>query len=426
MKQVKIAILGLGTVGAGLWSLLNSNRDAIESSTDTVIQVAGVLVRNKGKNRGVTLPDDLLTTEIDDLLIDPEIQIVVELIGGIDPAREYVLRALASGKHVITANKALIAQHGAELHRVAEEHGVSLRYEASVCGGIPVITVLQDYLAAETITGIEGIVNGTTNYILSRMTNAGLSYEQALREAQEAGYAEADPSSDVDGHDAHYKLKILTWLANGLDIPLAKIEREGITGITAEDIRFAKAHGYRIKLLAVAKTVGETLELRVAPALLPSERALARVDDSFNALVIHGRAIGELTLTGQGAGGLPTGSAVLADLISLIRSQGDRDRAKIRISGGLTEVVEVQAVPTRWYLRLELKSRLGEAGLVGQFLAERGVSVASLDETGHGSDTWTIQMMTDRISAHDLRRVISSIGSVFQPIEQCQMIRVEE
>lgn len=426
MKTVKIALLGLGTVGTGLWSLLQTNRDEIEASTGAQIELAAILVRDKEKDRGITVPQDVLTTEVDDLMNDPEIRIVVELIGGIEPAREYVLRALTSGKHVVTANKALIAQHGAELHAVAEAHGVLLRYEASVGGGIPIITILQDYLAAEKITTITGIVNGTTNYILTRMSSAGSAYEEALTEAQAAGYAEADPSSDVEGFDALYKLKIMANLAYGVDIPEAEIYREGITGITPADIRYAQANGYVIKLLAVSRALADTLELRVAPALLPVDHRLAKIDDSFNAVVVHGSATGELSFIGRGAGGLPTGSAVLADIISVLRIEGAPIYLRGRSASEPLTVADARSLPSAWYIRLELLSGQGLSERVGHCLAEHGVDVVTLDRCTSAAGLQTLQIRTASVSERAIRQALSACEEFTHLIKDVQLIRIEQ
>lgn len=282
MGRVRIGLLGLGSVGSGVWKLLKDRHGDFQKNTGIELEIAKIVVRNPKKLRSVEIPEALLTTDFSEILNDPEIGLVVEMIGGIEPARDYALKALAHGKHVVTANKELIAKYGSELHRQAESAGVFLRYEASVCGGIPIISALNESLSAEKINGISGIINGTSNYILSRMSLGGMSYEEALEEAQAKGYAEADPAADVEGYDALHKLRILSKLAYGADIPERAVLREGITGITQADIEYSDAHGYRIKLLAVSRRVKGGLELRVTPALIPATHKLASVENCFN------------------------------------------------------------------------------------------------------------------------------------------------
>lgn len=319
MRKVRIALLGLGTVGTGVWKILRDNRGIIEEKAGCRFEVVKVLVKNPDKKRAVDLPQGILTTDYDSIAADPSIDIVVEVIGGIEPARDYILRALKAGKQVVTANKAVLAQYGSEIFAAAEANRRTIKFEASVCGGIPIINVLQESLTSNEIEEITGILNGTTNYILTKMTEEGVEFETALKEAQALGYAEADPASDVEGYDAAYKLAILSNLAFGTKTEVQSILRQGITGVTQQDMLDARQKGCSIKLLATAKKVEGVLQLKVRPEAIPHSHPLAVVNGVNNAVLVKGNAVNELMFYGQGAGEMPTGSAVVSDIISLAR-----------------------------------------------------------------------------------------------------------
>ncbi|NLK34223.1 MAG: homoserine dehydrogenase, partial [Gracilibacteraceae bacterium] len=320
MGKVRIALLGFGTVGQGVWTILNTNKDEIIRKCGCEIEVAKILVRDPERPRGVKVPEGIITTDINDIINDASIKIIIELIGGTEPAKEYILKAMKRKKHVVTANKLLLATQGEELFRAAEQERVLFYYEASVGGGIPIIREINESLTANRINKLVGIINGTTNYILTRMTREGMDFNEALREAQEKGYAEADPTSDVEGYDAAYKLAIMSSLSFNTKIDFSSIYREGISNIKAVDIDYANRFGYVIKLLAIGKESEGKLELRVHPAMVPQNHPIANVNDSFNAIFIKGNAVGDLMLYGRGAGDLPTGSAVVGDIISILRS----------------------------------------------------------------------------------------------------------
>ena len=329
MKKVKIALLGLGNVGRGVWKILKENEEEIMKRSGCKVEIAKILVRNKNKDRGINVPDEIVTTDFNDILKDNSIKIVVEVMGGIEPAREYILESMKKKKHVVTANKMLLATDGDALYKNADKEGVMLNYEASVAGGIPIIQTINESLTANKIQELYGIVNGTTNFILSKMELEGSKFQDVLKEAQEKGYAEADPTSDIEGFDAQYKLAILASLAFGTKIDSDKVYREGITKITDEDMKYAKSFGRVIKLLAIAKDVDGRLELRVHPTMIPETHPLANVFDSFNAVFVKGNAVGDLMFYGRGAGDLPTGSAVVADILSIVRSDVDSDNASV-------------------------------------------------------------------------------------------------
>ncbi len=317
MKKVRVALLGLGTVGTGTWKILRDNGPMIEEKAGCCLEVARVLVKNPEKKRAVELPEGILTTDFESIVADPSIDIIVEVIGGIEPARDYIIRALQAGKQVVTANKAVLAQHGSDIFAAADAQRRTIKYEASVCGGIPIISALQQSLLSNAILEITGILNGTTNYILTRMTESGKDFDTALKEAQGLGYAEADPAADVMGVDAANKLAILAYLAFGLKLDVKSIQTEGITGVTQRDIAAAREADFCIKLLASAKKINGTYRLKVCPEVIPLNHPLAGVSGVNNAVLVKGNAVNELMFYGQGAGEMPTGSAVVSDIIAL-------------------------------------------------------------------------------------------------------------
>lgn len=325
-KQIRVGLLGFGTVGRGTWQALEMNRAAIAASTGLDVQIVKILVRDPDRDRGVALPDGILTRDPAEILADPSIDIVAEVLGGVEPAGSYMLQALAGKKHVVTANKAAVAARFRDLQEAAAANGVLLRYEASVAGGIPILNAITTALRSNRILSVKGIVNGTTNYILTQMSVQGLSYGEALRAAQEKGFAEADPTDDVEGFDAANKLSILLALAFGEIVPPGDIPTEGIAGITAERIRAAAARGHAIKLIAGAEWTEEGLTCKVGPEELPASHPLAGVGNEFNAVFVEGNAVGELMFYGRGAGALPTGSAVLGDIIGIGEAIAGKER----------------------------------------------------------------------------------------------------
>ncbi|MBA4492762.1 homoserine dehydrogenase [Paenactinomyces guangxiensis] len=331
MEQVNVALLGLGTVGTGVWKMLESNQDVIARRTGRFFNIQTILVKDLGKKREINRVGHLLTDQFADVL-QKDVQIVIEVMGGIEPARTYMRQAIEKGCHIITANKELMAKHGVELEQLANEKGVQLLYEASVGGGIPVIGTLQHFLKANRIYKISGILNGTTNYILTQMNLYHRDFDDVLQEAQAKGYAEADPTSDVEGYDAAYKLAILSRLVFGAHIPVSEISRKGITDVTAAELKMAGSLGYTVKLLAQAEQYGENgpISCSVNPALLPLSHPLASVNDVYNAIYVEGDQIQDLTLVGQGAGEKPTASAVVEDLCNLHRLPSTRSLSPIQ------------------------------------------------------------------------------------------------
>lgn len=379
---MRVGVLGCGTVGSALVALLERQGPIVRARTGLEIRIARIAVRELDRVRPGIDPA-LLTDDPAAVVADPAIDVVVEVMGGIEPARDLVLAAIAAGKPVVTANKTLLAESGAELFGAADGRGVDLLFEAAVGGGIPIVRPLRESLLAEPVTIAMGIVNGTTNYILTRMTESDASYEDALAEAQSLGYAEADPSADVEGHDAAAKIAIVASIAFGAPITVADVEFEGITAVSARDIAFARRHGFVVKLIAVAERVtgddGDRISARVHPALVPVDHPLAAVRGSFNALFVHGDAVGDLMFYGRGAGGGPTASALLGDLVDAAVNLRRGTHASV---GALApaRLLDPDALVDAWYIGLEVDDRPGVLAAIASVLGEREVSIASMDQ----------------------------------------------
>jgi homoserine dehydrogenase len=375
-RPLGVGLLGLGTVGTGVARVLVTKSAALEQRIGRPVHIAKVLVRDPSRQRAVDLGEVPLVTDPHEVIDDPSVDVVVEVIGGEEPARTLILEAIERGKHVVTANKEVMAKHGPTILAAAAARGVSVAYEASVGGGIPLIGPFQLDLAANDITSVTGIVNGTTNYILTRMTESGASFADALREAQDLGYAEPDPTNDVEAWDAAYKLAILASLAFGAPVGPDQVWREGITQVSQRDILYAAEMGYRIKLLAIARLVGGQVEARVHPALVHQGSMLASVDGSFNAVQIEGDLIGTALFYGRGAGSEPTSSAVIADLIAVGTSVGRR--ATSASVGSAAPLRPMRLLSTRYFLRLLTLDRPGVMASIATVLGDRGISLASV------------------------------------------------
>jgi homoserine dehydrogenase len=388
-EPVRVGLLGCGNVGAALVELIRTRSDDIAARTGLALEVARVAVRSTAKERSVTLPDGVLTHDASGVVTDPGVDVVVEVIGGIEPARELTLDAIKAGKPVVTANKELLANVGAELFAAADHAGVDLLFEAAVGGGIPVIRPLRESLAGERIDRVMGIVNGTTNYILTRMTEAGASYADALSEAQNLGYAERDPTADVEGYDAAAKAAIIASIAFGVRVVAGDVTNEGIAHITRADIDYAAKMGYVIKLLAIAEQQdgrdGGEVGVRVHPAMVPAEHPLASVRDSFNAVFVEGAAVGELMFYGRGAGGFPTASAVLGDLIDAAVNRAKGSHASIGVLGK-ARIRPIDEVETAYYLNVDVFDRPGVLAAVAGVLGAHGVSIRTMEQEGLGDE----------------------------------------
>ncbi len=381
MEKTKVAIVGMGTVGTGVARLLLDQGDRTARHAGRTLWLERVVVRDVTKPRDVDLPTGLLTDDLREVLDHPDIEVVAQLIGGLEPARTIMLQLLESGKNVVTANKALLAEHGPELFDRARELGRSIAFEGAVAGGIPIVTNIGQCLSANQILSIQGILNGTSNYIVTAMSERGLSAEEAVREAQEMGYAEADPTMDIDGTDAAQKLAILSHLAFGARVHWSDIPRTGIDELEPVDLRFADELGYRVKLLGVAQLVEDRVELHVAPTLIRQGRPLAEVRGAYNAIAVVGDAVGRVFYHGLGAGQMPTASAVVADLIDTCVGRTEITFRNLELWSERTPSTDVRAqrdLPGRYYLRWQVEDRPGVMAAITGILGEHAVSIASV------------------------------------------------
>ena len=423
---VRVGVLGCGNVGAALLILINEQHAAVARRTGLALEVGAVAVRDPGRDRNVPVDPGLFTDDPASVVANPEIDVVVEVMGGIDPAHRLVVEALEGGKPVVTANKELLASHGSELYALAEGAGVDLLFEAAVAGAIPIMRLLRESLAGEPITRVMGIVNGTTNFILSRMAEEAMPYGEALAEAQRLGYAEADPTADVEGGDAAAKAAIMASLAFGVRVTADDVYREGISSITSEDIEFADRLDYCIKLLAIAERRdagdGPNIGVRVHPAMVPLDHPLASVRDSFNAVFVEGEAVGELMFYGRGAGGRPTASAVLGDLVNaagnLRRSHGAR-------IGDLQPAVvtPIEELESAYYLEVEVDDRPGVLSRVAAVFGDHDVSIRSMEQEGLGVEARLI-FITHAARERDLRATLKSLDGLDEVRSVGSMLRV--
>ncbi|WP_294404608.1 homoserine dehydrogenase [uncultured Clostridium sp.] len=429
MKKIKIALLGLGNVGRGVWMILNSNKEEVMKRCGYEVEIAKVLVRNKNKPRPVQLPDEIVTTDFNEILNDDSIKIVVEVMGGMEPARDYILKCMEKKKHIVTANKMLLATGGDELFQKADEMGIMFQYEASVAGGIPIIKCIDESLTANKVETLFGIVNGTTNYILSKMELEGAAFGDVLKEAQEKGYAEADPTSDIESYDAQYKLAILASLAFGTKIDVDNVYREGITKITDVDMKYASELKMAIKLLAIAKEINGRVELRVHPTMIPKKHPLANVYDSYNAVFIKGNAVGDLMFYGRGAGDLPTGSAVVSDIVSIVRSDVNTENENPVVKNNLwkREIKAMSEVESKYYVRATVLDEPGVLSEITTILGKNNVSLRSVIQKGDEEDGLvTIVLVTHKTIEAELMKSIKEIKELKGVNKIDNIIRIED
>jgi homoserine dehydrogenase len=410
-ETVRVGLLGCGHVGSALVRLLQENAELIEQRAGVHLEVTRVAVRDPGRERDVPLPANRFTQDSAAVVTDPDIDIVVEVIGGIEPARSLITEALKSGKPVVTANKELLANAGKELFETAEGSGVDLLFEASVAGGIPLIRPLRESLAGDRIRRVTGIVNGTTNYILTRMTEEGSSFDDALAEAQALGYAERDPTADIEGDDAAAKAAIIASIAFGARVVAGDVYREGIAEITAHDIASAHDLGYVVKLLAVAEGLDGEVAVRVHPAMIPVHHPLASVRGSFNALFIEGDAVGELMLYGRGAGGGPSASAVLGDLIDAAKNFASGGKGATIGALSRRRIRPMDEIESQFYLLMEVADRPGVLAKIADQFGQHGVSIKSMQQRGMGADARLI-FATHRAREADLRATVHALRDV--------------
>jgi len=428
-ETIGIGLLGLGVVGGGVAKALRGKGETIARQAGSRLEIKGILERDPDKGPRLNIEPELLTTEAQKIINNPEIDIVIEALGGESPAWEYIRDAMLTGKHVVTANKEVMAKHGVELLTLAAEHQVNLLYEASVGGGIPLISPLRQDLLANDISAIYAIINGTTNYILTRMGKEGLDFATAMKQAQELGYAEADPSNDVNGTDAAYKLAILATLAFHVEVRPEDVYYEGISRLAPRDFRYAQELGYAIKLLAIAKKEEQSLQVRVHPVFLPEDILLAKVDGVFNAVQIEGDLIGKVLFYGEGAGALPTSSAIIADVIYLAQS------INLGLSPGLelwldpNKIVKpVSEIETRYYLRMTVADRPGVLAQIAQTLGEHLISISSViqKETDRLAQTAEIVIMTHPAREAAVQKALNEMAALDVVKEISNFIRVED
>ena len=428
-SSINVGLMGLGVVGGGVASVLLHDLSAVAARVGRPVNLRRVLVRDRNRARDVELPPGLLTTNAEDILDDPEIDILVEVMGGSDPATGYFRRAIESGKHIVTANKEVMAKDGAELMALARAHRVSLLFEASVGGGIPIVGCLMNELAANDVYSIRSIINGTCNYILTQMAYQRTAFAEALSEAQGLGYAEADPTNDVEGIDAAYKLTVLATLAFGRRFRPEDVFRQGISALEPQDFRYAQEFGYAIKSLAIADLNDGQVQLRVYPALVPEENMLANVNGVYNAVEVHGDLCGQVLFHGMGAGRGPTTSAVLGDLIETARLV--RDDA---VPGGpreLSQRLEVRAIDalrTRYYIRLAVADKAGVLAQIARALGDENISIASVLQKDSDAETQSaeIVIMTHPALESSVQAALLSIGRL-DPVRRVgNMLRIEE
>jgi len=443
MKPLQVGLLGMGTVGRGTWTVLRRNEEEITRRAGRPIRITWIATRTLDRAREATRgsKDVQLTTDPEKVIDHPDVDIVVELIGGIELAKSYVLRAIANGKHVVTANKALLARHGNEIFAAAQKKGVMVAFEAAVAGGIPIIKALREGLTANRIEWIAGIINGTSNFILSEMRATGAPFATVLAEAQARGYAEADPTFDVEGIDAAHKLAIMSAIAFGVPMQLDKVYTEGITRLTREDIRYAEELGYRIKLLGITRRAsvegnagGEGIELRVHPTLVPTRRLIANVEGAMNAVLVKGDAVGATLYYGPGAGAEPTASAVIADLVDVTRMHtADPEHRVPHLAFQPDQLSNIPFLPmgevrTSYYLRMRVLDRPGVLADITRILADREISIEAMiqKEPPEGEDRTDIILLTHLSIERQVVDAIAKIESLPTVDGKVVRIRMEE
>ena len=434
MRNIRIGMIGCGVVGQGIMRLLKENAASIEARLGGTIEVRRIAARDVAKDRGPDVPQELLSYNPAEVVSDPSVELVVEVMGGVEPSYEYVKAALESGKSVVTANKALVAARGHELIELAEARGVDLYFEAAVAGGVPVIRVLREAFASDRIRSVRGIINGTSNYILSRMTEAGIDFAPALAEAQAKGYAEADPTLDVGGGDAAHKLSILATLAYGAKLDLHQIATTGIDQVSALDIRFAARFGYVIKPLAVSLALADgTLDLRVQPALISRKSVLASVNGALNAVYIEGAAVGPCLLSGMGAGALPTAVSVVSDIVDVGRNLHSAAHGRVpqrAFRGDRVTVARVQDIrdhECRFYLRFCMPDRSGVLGKLASVLGKFDVSIEQMVQDGNDSaQPVFVVALTHPAREGDIQNALREIEALGVVTTPPQALRIEE
>jgi len=434
MKKINVGLIGFGTIGAGVARILSDNQEVIQKRLGVSLCLAKIADLDITTDRGVTIDEGVLTTSVDDILENPEIDIVVELIGGYEPARTFLLKALENNKHVVTANKALLAKHGDELFEAVDEKGLSIGFEASIGGAIPIIRSIREAFVANRIQSIEGIVNGTANYILSKMSDENCDFDVALKEAQEKGFAEADPTFDIEGIDSAHKIAVLTRIAYGTPVKFEDIMVSGITNITSEDIECAREFGYRIKLLAISKYDGEAIDIRVHPAMIPSNHPMASVNGVLNAIRVCDDMMEENILAGHGAGALPTGSAVVGDIAEIARNitsnAGDRVPASSYKNAEIKSIPlkDMNAIESEYFLRFNVLDKPGVLSKISGILGNHSISIESMiqKDRGEKGKAVSLVMMCHRSSEGNIQNALKEIEQLDVVCGKSNLIRVEK
>lgn len=428
-NSVGIGLLGMGVVGGGVASVITDKGAQLAKMIGAPVKLHGALVRDLSRQRAASLPDGALTTQADDILDNPDLDIVVEVIGGEQPALDYILKSISLGKHVVTANKEVMAKHGAKILTAARKRGVQVLFEASVAGGTPIIAPLLRDLVANDVVSINGIINGTTNYILTKMAQEGQDFGVALSAAQELGYAEADPTNDVEGIDAAYKLAILSTLAFRARVTDADVYSEGITHLTAQDFRYANELGYEIKLLAIASKTNGAVHVRVHPAMVPSDVMLAKVDGVLNAIEVQTDLAGRVLFHGRGAGDMPTTSAVLADVVHIARNLvSEVEAPPLPALNADVRINPISALETKYYMRMNVVERPGVFAQILKVLGDLDISIASAiqKETDDAARRAEIVLMTHRAKEESVQTALQAIDKLQVVNEIGSLIRVEE
>ena len=434
MKPINVGLLGIGTVGGGTWTVLTRNQEEITRRAGRPIQITAVADRDTARATELTGGKVKVTGDAFEVVRDPNIDIVVELIGGYTIAKELVLEAIANGKHVVTANKALLAVHGQEIFAAAQAKGVMVAFEAAVAGGIPIIKAVREGLTANRIEWVAGIINGTTNYILSEMRDKGLAFADALADAQRLGYAEADPTFDIEGVDAAHKITLLSSIAFGIPVQFERAHIEGITKLTADDIRYAEELGYRIKLLGITKRKADGFELRVHPTLIPAKRLIANVEGVMNAVLVKGDAVGATLYYGRGAGAEPTASAVIADLVDVTRLHTADPEHRVphlafradQLSD--TPILPISEIDSAYYLRLRVLDKPGVLADITRILADQGISIDAMlqKEPSEGEHQANIIILTHVTREKNVDAAIARIEALASTVGSVTRLRLEE
>jgi len=427
--KISIGIIGFGTVGTGTVKILLENKEIIKERIGFEINLRRIADLDIFRDRDIKLPKSILTSNVDDILSDPETDIVVELIGGIRPAKDFILKAIKNRKHVVTANKALLATEGNEIFTAAHKREVEIGFEASVAGGIPIIKVIREGLVANRIKAIYGIINGTSNYILTKMTEEDVEFSKALKEAKALGYAEADPTLDIEGIDSAHKLAILAYLSYGIPVSYRDIYTEGISRISPQDISFASELGYKVKLLAIAKESDSKIELRVHPTMLPKEYLISKVDGPFNAVYIEGDATGSTLYYGRGAGCMPTGSAVVSDIVDIARNIMKNATGRVPVLTKTLRNLKIKRmddVISMYYFRFSALDKPGVLSKISGILGNYNISIASVIQKGRSvGEAVPLVVRTHKAKERDVRKAISEIDRLPVVMDKTVFIRVE-